>query len=187
MLICPVLQFSAFFTILLGASVFNETVTRYQIAGMAIAFCGLLSIIAIVDGSVTSSGLVLVLMGALAWSVANVINKKAKTPNVFAFLVWSSAFSPIALFALDFSVNGTAGYQALVTQMDYRAVLSILFQVYPNTLFGYWVWNSLLKRYPVSTIAPLLLLVPVFGLLGSAIVFNEHLSFNKIVAVVLIV
>ncbi|MFY1662997.1 EamA family transporter [Pseudomonas sp. Pseu.R1] len=182
-----VLQFSAFFTILLGARVFKEKVSRYQIAGMAIAFCGLLSIIAIVDGSVTSSGLALVLMGALAWSVANVINKKAKTPHVFAFLVWSSAFSPIALFALDFAVNGTTGYQTLITQMDDRAVLSILFQVYPNTLFGYWVWNSLMKRYPVSTIAPLSLLVPVFGLLGSVIIFNENLSLNKIVAVVLIV
>jgi O-acetylserine/cysteine efflux transporter len=74
-----------------------------------------------------------------------------------------------------------------VNQLDYRAVLSILFQVYPNTLFGYWVWNSLLKRYPVSTVAPLSLLVPVFGLLGSVMIFNETLSLNKIVAVVFIV
>lgn len=182
-----VLQFSAFFTILLGATVFNEKVSRYQIAGMLVALCGLLSIIPIADGTVTLNGLVLVLTGALAWSVANVINKKARTKQVFAFLVWSSAFSPIALFTLDYAVNGTTGYQMLITQVDSRAVLSILFQVYPNTLFGYWVWNSLIKRYPVSTIAPLSLLVPVFGLLGSVIIFNESLSPNKIVAMVLIV
>jgi O-acetylserine/cysteine efflux transporter len=182
-----VLQFSAFFTILLGATVFDEKVSRYQIAGMVVALCGLLSIISIADGTVTLSGLVLVLIGALAWSVTNVINKKARTTQVFAFLVWSSAFSPIALFALDYAVNGRAGYQTLITQVDSRAVLSILFQVYPNTLFGYWVWNSLMKRYPVSTIAPLSLLVPVFGLLGSVIIFNENLSLNKIVAVMLIV
>lgn len=182
-----VLQFSAFFTILLGSWVFKETISRYQLAGMGIAFCGLLSIISIVDGTVTTAGLMLVLLGAVAWSAANVINKKARTTQVFAFLVWSSAFSPIPLFALDYAVNGSTGYSALVNQLDYRAVLSILFQVYPNTLFGYWVWNSLLKRYPVSTVAPLSLLVPVFGLLGSVMIFNEPLSFNKIVAVVLIV
>ncbi len=101
--------------------------------------------------------------------------------------MWSSAFSPIPLFALEYAVNGSAGYSALVHQLDYRAVLSILFQVYPNTLFGYWVWNSLLKQYPVSTVAPLSLLVPVFGLLGSVMIFDERLSINKIVAVVLIV
>lgn len=182
-----VLQFSAFFTILLGSTVFRERVSRYQIAGMLIALCGLFSIIPIVDGTVTMSGLMLVLLGALAWSVANVINKKARTTQVFAFLVWSSAFSPIPLFALDYAVNGSSGYHALVTQLDYHAVLSIIFQVYPNTLFGYWVWNSLMKRYPVSTVAPLSLLVPVFGLLGSAVIFNENLSLNKIVAVALIV
>lgn len=182
-----VLQFSAFFTILLGSWIFKETISRFQYAGMGLALCGLLSIVSIVDGTVTTAGLILVLLGAVAWSAANVINKKARTTQVFAFLVWSSAFSPIPLFALDYAVNGSTGYSALVNQLDYRAVLSILFQVYPNTLFGYWVWNSLMKRYPVSTVAPLSLLVPVFGLLGSVMIFNETLSLNKIVAVVLIV
>ena len=182
-----VLQFSAFFTILLGSWIFKETISRFQYAGMGLALCGLLSIVSIVDGTVTTAGLILVLLGAVAWSAANVINKKARTTQVFAFLVWSSAFSPIPLFALDYVVNGSTGYSALVNQLDYRAVLSILFQVYPNTLFGYWVWNSLMKRYPASTVAPLSLLVPVFGLLGSAMIFNETLSLNKIVAVVLIV
>jgi O-acetylserine/cysteine efflux transporter len=182
-----VLQFSAFFTLLLGARVLREKLSRYQIAGMAIASGGLLSILSIADGTVTSTGLILVLLGALAWSVANVINKKARTTQVFAFLVWSSAFSPIPLFALDYAVNGSVGYRALVSQIDARAVLSILFQVYPNTLFGYWVWNSLMKRYPVSTVAPLSLLVPVFGLVGSAVIFNEQLSLNKVIAVLLIV
>ncbi|CAN7593530.1 EamA family transporter [Pseudomonas sp. LjRoot277] len=182
-----VLQFSAFFTILLGSWIFKESISRFQYAGMGLALCGLLSIVSIVDGTVTMAGLILVLLGAVAWSAANVINKKARTTQVFAFLVWSSAFSPIPLFALDYAVNGSTGYSALVNQLDYRAVLSILFQVYPNTLFGYWVWNSLLKRYPVSTVAPLSLLVPVFGLLGSVMIFNETLSLNKIVAVVFIV
>ncbi|MBI6854863.1 EamA family transporter [Pseudomonas cichorii] len=182
-----VLQFSAFFTILLGAWVFKETITRYQLAGIGVALCGLLSIIFISDGSVTAAGLILVLFGAVAWSVANIINKKARTQQVFAFLVWSSAFSPIPLFLLDYLVNGTSGYSALIHQIDHRAVLSILFQVYPNTLFGYWVWNSLLKQYPVSTVAPLSLLVPIFGILGSVVIFDESLTPMKIVAVGLIV
>ncbi|MCD5996117.1 EamA family transporter [Pseudomonas sp. CDFA 602] len=182
-----VLQFSAFFTILLGSWVFREAISRYQIAGTLIALGGLLSILSVADGSVTTTGLMLVLLGAMAWSVANVINKRARTQQVFAFLIWSSAFSPIPLFLLEYWVKGSAGYITLVNQLDYRAVVSILFQVYPNTLFGYWIWNSLLKRYPVSTVAPLSLLVPVFGMLGSAMIFNEEMSLNKVVAVVLIV
>ncbi|MDU6410469.1 MAG: EamA family transporter [Yersiniaceae bacterium] len=181
------LQFSAFFTLLLGRLVLKESLSRYQIAGFMIACGGLLSIVFITDGSVTFSGMLLVLAGAIAWSIANIINKKAGTRQVFAFLVWSSAFSPVPLFLLDWLANGTHGYMSLVSHMDARALLSVLFQVYPNTLFGYWVWNSLLKQYPVSTVAPLSLLVPVFGLLGSRVIVGETLSQVKILALLLII
>lgn len=182
-----VLQFSAFFTILLGGWVFREKVTRAQLAGILIALGGLLSIIFVADGSVSTTGLLLVLLGAFAWSVTNIIIKKAGTTQVFAFLVWSSAFAPIPLFLLDYLVNGTQGYTTLVNLIDTRTVISILFQVYPNTLFAYWVWNSLLRQYPVSTVAPLSLLVPIFGMFGSMLMFGESLSPMKVLAVILIV
>jgi O-acetylserine/cysteine efflux transporter len=182
-----VLQFSAFFTLLLGGWVFKEALTRFQILGMLIALAGLFCIITISDGSVSLTGVLLVLVGAGSWSVANLISKKANTKDVFGFLVWSSAFAPIPLFALDYAVNGSAGYTTFVSQVNTTAVLSILFQVYPNTLFAYWIWNSLLKTYPVSTVAPLSLLVPIFGMLGSVVVFNESVPVSKVLAVVLIV
>lgn len=182
-----VLQFSAFFTLLLGGWVFKEALTRFQILGMLIALAGLFCIITISDGSVSLTGVLLVLVGAGSWSVANLISKKANTKDVFGFLVWSSAFAPIPLFALDYAVNGSAGYTTFVSQVNMTAVLSILFQVYPNTLFAYWIWNSLLKTYPVSTVAPLSLLVPIFGMLGSVVVFNESVPVSKVLAVVLIV
>lgn len=182
-----ILQFSAFFTLLLGGWMFKEALTRFQVLGMLIALGGLLCIIMISDGSVSLPGVLLVLVGAASWSVANIINKKASTRDVFGFLVWSSVFAPIPLFVLDYTINGSAGYTSFIHQVDTTAVLSILFQVYPNTLFAYWIWNSLLKTYPVSTVAPLSLLVPIFGMLGSVFVFHESVPLNKVLAVVLIV
>lgn len=182
-----VLQLSAFFTIFLGAWVFKEALTKYQLLGIVIALGGLISIIFISDGSVTLPGLAMVVFGAVSWSVANIINKKASTKQVFAFLVWSSAFSPLPLFFLDVAVNGTAGFTAFAHQVNVTSVLSILFQVYPNTLFAYWVWNSLLKQYPVSTVAPLSLLVPIFGLLGSVLIFNESVPATKLLALGLVI
>ena len=49
------------------------------------------------------------------------------------------------------------------------------------------MWNWLLKHYPVSTVAPLSLLVPVFGILGSVAIFGETVSPQKIAALLLIV
>lgn len=182
-----VLQFSAFLTILLGAVVFRESLSRFQYLGIAVALVGLFSIMFVTDGTVTLVGVALVLFGAVSWSVANVILKKAAPKEMLAFLVWSSLFSPIPLFALDLAVNGTHGYAELQHQMGWSAILSLLFQAYPNTVLGYAVWNWLLREYPMSTVAPLSLLVPVFGVLGSVLIFNEPLPPLKLVAGALIV
>ena len=66
-------------------------------------------------------------------------------------------------------------------------IFSVLFQAYPVTLFGYWVWNRLLVKYPLCTVAPLTLLVPIFGLLGSAIFYQEQVGTVKAVACLLII
>lgn len=182
-----VLQFSAFFTILLGALVFRESISKYQYAGIAIALLGLALIISITDGTVTLVGVALVIFGALSWSLANIVIKKSDTKEVFAFLVWSSLFSPIPLFLIAYLQHGAAIYVQTLAQIDNAAIFSILFQVYPTTLIGYWVWNSLLKTYPVSTVAPLSLLVPVFGLLGSTLIFSEQIGLAKGVAAGLII
>lgn len=182
-----VLQFSAFFTILLGSVVFREAISKYQYTGIAIALMGLLSIIPIRDGTVTLVGLGCVILGALSWSVSNIIIKKTGTKDVLAFLVWSSLFSPLPLFAISYGIHGSTGYAMLSSQLDAAAIFSILFQAYPTTLFGYWIWNSLLKKYPVSTVAPLSLLVPIFGMLGSSMIFHETLSTLKVTAIIFIV
>ncbi|WP_434587152.1 EamA family transporter [Streptomyces sp. A5-4] len=177
-----VLQFSAFLTIVLGAVVFRESLSRFQYLGIAVALAGLFSITFITDGTVTMAGVVLVLLGAVSWSVANIILKKAAPKEMLAFMVWSSLFAPIPLFLLDLVVNGTTGYAELQHQIGWPAIWSILFQAYPNTVLGYAVWNWLLREYPVSTVAPLSLLVPVFGVLSSVLIFNEPLSPLKLVA-----
>jgi O-acetylserine/cysteine efflux transporter len=182
-----VLQFSACFTMLLGALVFRESLTRYQHAGIALALIGLCCTILVTDGTATPVGLALVLVGAASWSIANIIIKKSQTKEVFSFLVWSSVFSPIPLFVLALASGGPAAYTSLVRHLDATVITSVLFQAYPNTIFGYWVWNSLLRKYAVSSVAPLSLLVPIFGMVGSMLIFGERLEGAKLLAFGLIV
>lgn len=182
-----VLQFSAFFTIVLGAFFFKEALNKYQIIGIAIALIGLLSVIRLTDGSVTLAGVTLVIFGAISWSIANIIIKKSGTKEALAFLVWSSLFSPIPLFLMAYIQHGADIYSSTSSQIDFKAVGSILFQVYPTTLFGYWIWNSLLSKYPVSQVAPLSLLVPVFGLISSVLIFREQIGIQKILSILIII
>ena len=181
------IQMSVFFAILLGILFLKESISKIQIIGFIIAIIGIGLIATVTDGSISLIGFILVLVGALFMSIVSLIVKKANTTNIFSFLVWSSLFSIVPLFLLSYLTQGQSVFIDFYTNIDDKAIFSIFFIVYPTTLFGYWVWNSLLQKYPISSVAPLALFVPFFGLLGSFIVFGEQLGFVKIVASVLII
>lgn len=182
-----VLQMSVFFTIILSYFLLGDTIDRSKKIAFVLALFGVGLIINITDGSVTYIGLAFILLGALSWAITNIIIKKAQTTEVFAFIIWSSLFSPIPLFILAYFTQGEIVYIDFFKNLDTTAIFSILFQTYPTTLLGYWVWNSLLTKYPVSTVAPITLLVPIFGLLGSYAIFDETIGSIKILASILIV
>lgn len=182
-----VLQFSAFFTVILASIFLQEHIDLSKKLAFAIALLSLTLIICVTDGSVTTLGLLLVLFGALAMSFTNILVKRAKIKDVFAFIVWASIFSPIPLFILAYLTQGEIVFVNFFENLDNTAIFSILFQVYPTTLFSYWIWNNLLHKYPASSIAPITLLVPIFGLLGSYLIFNEEIGFIKILASLFIV
>jgi O-acetylserine/cysteine efflux transporter len=181
-----VLQMSAFLTIIMGVVFLKDSIDRIKILGFIIAIIGIGFIASVTDGSVTLLGLVLVLLGALAMSVTTIIVKISGVKRVFSFIIWSSLFPPIPLFILAYFSQGQIVFSDFVTNIDGKAIFSIIFQVYPTTLFGYWVWNSLIERYQVSRVAPLSLLVPIFGLLGSLFIFNEQIGLEKTIAGILI-
>lgn len=181
-----VLQFSAFLTIFMGLIFLKEKISKQQMVGFAMALAGLAFIISLTDGSITLLGLAAVLFGALSWSLANIVLKKSGTKNVFGFLVWSCLFSPVPLFVMGYFTTGPQAYANLTDNLNTMAIFSVLFQAYPTTLIGYWVWNLLISKYPVSSVAPLSLLVPIFGFAGSSAIFSEVIGTEKIIACTLI-
>ena len=182
-----VIQMSAFLTVAMGVIFLHEKIDPLKTIGFLVAFSGLSLIVNLTDGSITHIGLVLVLLGAVFWSIANIIIKKSNEKHVFSFLIWSSLFSPIPLFILAYLVQGHNIFTDFIGNLDQKAIFSIFFQVYPSTLFGYWIWNSFIEKYDISKIAPLSLLIPIFGLLSSYIIFDEVMGKEKIIASILIV
>jgi O-acetylserine/cysteine efflux transporter len=44
------------------------------------------------------------------------------------------------------------------------------------TVLGYGIWNTLLARYPSSSVAPFSMLVPIVGVLSSWAMFSERID-----------
>lgn len=180
------IQFSAFFTMGWGVLLFRDQLSYAQMLGMGLAVLGLISIILASPGQGTTLGYALLLVSALSWSVGNVIIKQSKVREMFAFVVWASVFPPLPLLLLTWLAHGSAPFTALVTHFEWVALFSLLFQVYAATHFCYWGWNLLLREYPVSRVAPLSLLIPVFGVAGSMLILGHRVGASEGVSIALI-
>ena len=55
-------------------------------------------------------------------------------------------------------------------------MLGLLYIVVVATLLGYGIWNTLLSRYPSSSVAPFSMLVPIVGVLSSWALFGERID-----------
>jgi len=182
-----VLQSSAFISVLIGWFLLKEQLNVGRRIGLVLSVVGLLIVLSVEDGSVSLLGFLAAVVGALSLSVISLIIKKAQIKEMFAFVVWSCLFAPIPLFLLSYLVNGSAGFDFFGQGFNQVGLMSALFQAYPTTLLGYWIWNKLQTRYPLSTMAPISLLIPIFGVFGSVVFYNEQLAPLKIIACSLIV
>ncbi|WP_064615638.1 EamA family transporter [Pseudomonas sp. GR 6-02] len=182
-----IIQLSVFFTMGWGALLFKEKLRRAQLIGALLALVGLAGIISTQQGEHAILGVLLIVLSAVAWSVGNVIIKTSGVKEIFSFMVWASLFPPIPLLFIAWLMQGAAPFENLQSSLDLTAVLSIIFQVYLATHFAYWGWNSLLKLYPVSTVAPLSLLIPVFGIGSSMLIIGEHISTLNLISIAIII
>ncbi len=173
------IQCSAFFTLGWGVIFFRERLGRPQLLGALLAAAGLLGIVLCSPGDASRVGLALVIGSAMAWSVGNVIIKVSKVREIFAFVVWASLFPPIPLMLLTWTLHGSAPFIALPAQLNAMTLFSLAFQVYAATHFSYWGWNLLLREYPISRVAPLSLLIPVFGIFSSMAILGQHPSSSE--------
>lgn len=182
-----IIQLSVFFTMGWGFLLFKEKIRGAQMLGAVLALIGLAGIISTQEGNHAVLGVMLIVLSAVAWSVGNVIIKKSGVKEIFSFMVWASLIPPIPLFLTAWLMHGSAAFEGLQSSLDLTAVLSILFQVYLATHFAYWGWNSLLKLYPVSTVAPLSLLIPVFGITSSMLILDERISTPNLISIGIII
>ena len=180
------LDMSVVSSLLVGWLCLNETITRNKLLGAGLALLGLALIMYSEGGSVTGKGLVLVLMASMFWSVNGLIVKRANTKAIFAFNIWGMLFAPLPLLLLAVTFEGTQVVTELPNQFTQWALFSALFQAYPTTLLGYWFWNKMIMKYSVSSVAPMTLLVPVFGILGGYWFYDESIETSQIIAAILI-
>ncbi|HEV2594611.1 MAG TPA: EamA family transporter [Sphingomicrobium sp.] len=182
-----VIQCQVFFTVAIAAIKGGESLGIRQVIAAAFAVAGL-SLIAFEGGGDASlEGLVLVLLAGLAWAVANILMRAGTPGGMLAFVIWSSPFAVLPLLILSLVFEGPEKILVASTSASALAWLSVVWQATGNTLFGFAAWGRLLQRHPAFLVAPLALLVPVFGIGSSVLLVGEGLQVWKIAATLLVI
>ncbi|EKO3481891.1 EamA family transporter [Vibrio fluvialis] len=170
------LQTDVLTTVLVGVLLYKEVISARMAAGIVVSVVGLVVSIIYTNGNVTLAGVVFIMISAICWPLAGVIVRKSGTRSAFAFNIWGMLFAPLPLVALSVGMNGWDVLSTTYQQWSSNAWISVLFQAYPTTVFGYWVWNKMVLKYPMSQLAPMTLLVSVFALLSGYAIYDEQLS-----------
>jgi O-acetylserine/cysteine efflux transporter len=106
--------------------------------------------------------------------------------NPLALVVWAALLASPPLILASVVIEGSQAWIDVASRLSWSSVGAVLFQSYANTILGFGVWAILMRKYPTATIAPFTLLVPVTGMLSSAIVLHEPLQWWKIVSGLLV-
>ncbi len=183
-----VIQSQVFFTIGMSAVLYRERLKALQWVAFALAVGGLAIVASHVSAAagVTLFGIVLVIGAALSWSVCNLVARAAGRVDALGFMVWSSPFAAVPLWAISFAQNGPGAVVDSLAHAGVVAWAAVAWQAIGNTLFGYGAWNWLLARHSASTVTPTALLVPIFGMTASALALHEGLPDWKLAAALLV-
>lgn len=181
------LQSQAFFSIFVAASVLGERPNLRQVAGSLAALAGL-AVIAMSGerGGVTIGSLMLTLAAAFCWALGNVLLRSAGKVDMLAAVVWLSLVPPVPLLVLSLLIEGPHVAAAALIAPSWTGVAAMIYIAAAATIIGFGSWGHLIKLYPVSTVAPFSLLVPVFGTLAAAAILGERFPAMRLTGMILI-
>jgi len=179
-------QTQALFTIVFAATVLREWPTARQIAGVAIAFAGLVLIVLTVGQDLTLLGFGLAMGSAISWGIGNILLKGIGDVDMLSLVVWLSLVPPLPALALSLVMDRPAGLAYDLSAASPTAIVATLYLGVVATILAYAIWGRLLRRYPAATVTPFALLVPFVGGYSSALVFGERFGALRLAGMALV-
>jgi len=164
-------QIHIILTLLLSCVVLDERPSLNQVAGVVISFAGLSLLIWSRFRSTSLLAIGAVLLAAGLLSVSNLMMRSARIKNTLGLTVWSSLIPPIPLLLI--SLLTEHGQLEALLNLSWRGTGALLYGSLLGTLLATAIATYLLGKYPANVVSPFYLMVPIFGMVSSALVLGE--------------
>ena len=181
------LQTQVVLSVIVSAIVLRERPSRRQLAGIVLGMIGLAVVVVGYGATAPWLPLVVTLLAALSWAIGNVLSRRAKAASGLSLVVWSGLVVPIPSLALALIVDSPAAVADAILNISLLAILSTLYTAVGASLIGYGIWNSLLARYPTSSVVPFTLLIPIIGIVAAWLVQGESPTLSQLVGGVIMI
>lgn len=174
-----------FFSVLLAHFIYrNDRLTHSKVLGCLVGFIGVLVVNVnkgALDFDVSMQGEGFIVLAALTLAAASIYGKRiSQHMDVLIMTAWQLAIGGVALMALGWSMGGTLG------NFNWQSTLLLIYlALLSSTAFA--LWGTLLKYNPVGMVTAFNFLVPVFGVMLSAIFLGESImEWKYLVALILV-
>ena len=160
------------FGILIAFFLLKEIPSIKNIIGLVIAFFGVFILTGAPNLEGKYFGVLLTLSGAFTWSLGAVMAKPlSKKIGAFALMTWLAVFSGPMLILISVIVNGNPIQYILFA--NFNSWLTVLYLGFFMQPAAYGAWYYVLSKYPVNKVMPVLLLLPITGLITAIFLLGE--------------
>lgn len=167
-------QLTVPFSAILAWMVYGERIGWLQLAGMLIAFVG----VYILAGDPTQRPdpfyFLLVVLGAFAWAVANILIKRLGRISPFVLNAWVAVIGAPILFAASGVIED--GQLQAIAQAGWRGWGTVLFMAVGASITAYGLWYYLIGKHQLNRIVPLTLLAPVLAVVLAVWILDEPIT-----------
>jgi len=181
-----VVQLEFPFMVIMAAVVFKDHLSWSQIAGIALAFMGIVMIAGQPQLQDDILPLFLVIGGAFAWAVGQIMIKKlGGQVRGFTLIAWVAAFATPQLFFASWLFE--EGQVQAIRTMNWIGWAVVVYLGLVMTALGYSIWYHLLGKFRISQVGPFLLLLPVTSIAGSVLLLDEQLSTIEFTGAIIVI
>ncbi|WP_349827872.1 EamA family transporter [Brevibacterium litoralis] len=186
-----VLQTSAPFTVLLGATFLRERLSGPQVVGILVAVSGLAVVGAYRAEAAAFLPFLLTVAGAFGWAIGNICNRQARTTEPLRLTLWMSVVPPVPMLALSLAAEGPGAiaesFTSLGSTTGVLSLVGLAYTVLVGTVVASGIWSWLMARHPAGAVAPFSLLVPVVGITAAWVVLGQAAAGQELLGGLLLV
>lgn len=174
-----------FFSVLLAHFIYhNDRLTHRKVLGCAVGFFGVLVVNfngSLLDLDFALNGEGFIVIAAFILAAASIYGKRiSQHMDVMLMTAWQLSLGGLALMVLGWSTGGALG------SFDWQSALLLIYLALLSSA-AFALWGTLLKYNPVGMVTIFNFLVPVFGVLLSALFLGETmLEWKYLIALVLV-